>query len=162
MNFWDPSADRADLISDLIDAEVAHELIRGAYAEYGTAAEADMQEATRALQEAQRRIDEAAGPYLRARRDPAAVDPAGFAGREVCDADGTFIGAVEGTEVLACRPFEPVEAVMVRHTHGGGQLRAYEPEEVREYLAEGHVVPGNGAYELQAEQQPEAERETEA
>ena len=130
--------------------------------EYGTATEADMQEATRALQEAQRRIDEAAAAYLHARKDPAAIAPAGFVGREVCDADGNFIGAVEGTEVLAYRPLEPVEALMVRHTYGDGQLRWYEPEEVREYIAEGRVVPGNSTHELQAEQEPEAEREIEA
>lgn len=157
MSFWDPSADRADLISDLIDAETAYELIRGAYVEYGTATEADMQEATQALREAQGRINEAAGAYLRTAREPGDAGPVSFVGREVCDVDGNFVGPVEGTEVLAYRPFEPVEAVMVRHTRGDGQLRAYEAEEVREYIAEGRVVPGNGAYELQAEQEPEAE-----
>jgi hypothetical protein len=155
VNFWDYSGSRADLIKDL-DAAIEHyESVTMGDTEPTAAARG---EATNRLHETQARVQEAAEEYLHDRKDPTAVDPADFVGREVCDAaDGTFIGPVEGTEVLAYPPFEPVEALMVRHAYGDGQLRAYEPEEVREYIAEGRVVPGNGAFELQADYEPEAE-----
>jgi hypothetical protein len=165
VNFWDPSGSRADLIKDL-DAAIEH------YESVTTGAteptEAAREEATRRLRETQARVQEAAETYLHSRTDPTAADLAGFAGREVGDAaDGAFIGPVEGTKVLAYPPLEPVEALMVRHIYGDGQLRAYEPEEVREYIAEGRVVPANGAFELPAsagrpEPEAEADREAEA
>lgn len=114
------------------------------------ATEADRAEAAERLEETQTRMRELATAL-----SPAS--PASFVGREVADArDGALLGPVETTEVLDYPPHEPVEALMVRHIHGDGQLRAYEPHEVREHIAEGRVIPP-GTSIPQPEQEAEAE-----
>ena len=130
--------------ADLADAEARY---HADLAEPG-ASETDRLDAAENLDRAQARMLElTSGP-------PA--PGAELVGLEVCSPDnGEFIGPVERTEHLAYDGAEPpeVDVVMVRHTRGDGQLRAYELHEVREYVAEGKVIgPRRGT-------EPEAEAE---